>query len=85
MNEGRVRMKTMEECDTSWSPAALAELKALGFHEDGRPGGPRLGAVSSLAQERCGLVEHQPRVQGLGTACVFTDEIHEGRYLFLGY
>jgi hypothetical protein len=41
--------------------------------------------VSSLARELGRLAEYQPRVHGLGTACVFTDEIHEERYLFLGY
>jgi 2-iminobutanoate/2-iminopropanoate deaminase len=50
MSERRASTRTMEEGDTSWSPAALAELKALGFHEDGRPGGPRLEGIDPVEE-----------------------------------
>jgi enamine deaminase RidA (YjgF/YER057c/UK114 family) len=40
----------MEEGDTSWSPAALVELKALGFHHDGRLGGPRLEGIDPVEE-----------------------------------
>ena len=36
MTKRCVNTGTMEEIDISWSPAALAELKALGFYENGR-------------------------------------------------
>jgi enamine deaminase RidA (YjgF/YER057c/UK114 family) len=40
----------MEEGATSWSPAALAELKALGFHEGGRLGRPRLEGIDPVEE-----------------------------------
>ena len=50
MSERRVSNRTMEEGDTSWSPAALAELKALGFHEGGRLGKPRLEGIDPVEE-----------------------------------
>jgi enamine deaminase RidA (YjgF/YER057c/UK114 family) len=40
----------MEESDPSWSPAALAELKALGFDEDGNLGRPRPEGIDPVEE-----------------------------------
>jgi enamine deaminase RidA (YjgF/YER057c/UK114 family) len=50
MSERRVGNGTMEEGDTSWSPAALTELKALGFSEDGRLGTPKLEGLERVEE-----------------------------------
>jgi len=54
MSERRPSTRTIGEGDTSWSPAALAELQALGFDEGGSFGSPRLEGI--------GRVEERPLI-----------------------
>jgi enamine deaminase RidA (YjgF/YER057c/UK114 family) len=48
MTERRVSTEAMEEIDISWSPGALAELKALGFYRNEGSSEPSLEGINPV-------------------------------------